>query len=219
MDPNSKSLYKVRSLDTRIGAHDIWDGVEVMDHFVQPWTKGPVQNTGFSAVYNESSLFLRYVVEDSSILVYRDVDDKLEVASSDRVEIFFMTDDALERYYCLEIDPLGRILDYKASFYRNFDYGWDWPKGQLSSRAELYKEGYIVELVIGLDSLRNLGILKNGIIGAGIFRGDCKDLGNPKGTDPKINWISWIDPRTEIPDFHVPTAFGQLTMMDPADQR
>src|SRR5690606_6118360 len=118
-----------------------------------------------------------------------------------------------------EVDPMGRVLDYRASFYRKFDYGWHWPKGQLTLEAEWNTEGYIVELNIGLDSLRDLGILRNGRIGAGIFRGDCKALGNPGGEGPKINWISWIDPGTEFPDFHVPSAFGELILPERSVQR
>ena len=219
MNPNLKPSYSVRPLSTKAGSHDIWAGVEVLDHFVQPWTKGPVQRTCFSALYDQRSLYVRYVVEDSKILIYRDMDDKLEVAFSDRVEIFFKSDGAMNPYYCLEIDPMGRVLDYRASYYRNFDYGWHWPEGQLSLKTENSTNGYTVELNIGLDSLRDLGILNNGTMGAGLFRGDCKNLGDPKGREPQINWISWMDPGTEFPDFHVPTAFGELILLDGPGQR
>ena len=33
------------------------------------------------------------------------------------------------------------------------------------------------------------------------------------GPPPIENWMSWVDPRTVEPDFHVPTAFGWLEIV------
>ena len=53
------------------------------------------------------------------------------MAKEDRVELFFSNLTTLSEYYCIEIDPLGRILDYSAKHNRKFDENWD-VKGRIS---------------------------------------------------------------------------------------
>lgn len=204
--------YQVRSLSGQAFDHDAWGRADTLKDFIQPWTDTAVQRTLFRALYDEDWLYLRYDVKDREILVSTDRDHKLDVADSDRIEIFFRTDEDLERYYCLELDPLGRVLDYRASFYRDFDYTWRWPQEELSVRAEVHEDGYLVEAKVSLKSLVDLGILKDGNLNAGIFRGDCQRLGTGNGEAPSFNWITWVDPGTDTPDFHVKSAFGKLIL-------
>lgn len=210
MDAQHEHCYTINQIGEPEKSDDIWQQVEVLDDFKQPWKGGPMQKTYFRAFQDTQWMYIRYDVEDESVWVFERENNKMEVARSNRVEIFFKTDESLEKYYCLEIDSRGRVLDYSASFYRNFDYTWSWPEGQLSVQTELTEKGYKVDLQLGMESLKNLGILKNRAIKAGIFRGDCIDFGSLKGDDAEFNWISWVDPKTEKPDFHVESAFGTL---------
>jgi chondroitin AC lyase len=125
------------------------------------------------------------------------------------VEIFFTQDDSLKTYYGIEIDAYGRVLDYVGAFYRNTDLLWDCDGLKIASTIS--KNGYIVEGSIPLLTLEKIGVIRPGkVIRAGVFRGEFS-----YGPEREIiqHWISWVDPMTEKPDFHVPSAFGMLRLI------
>jgi len=126
------------------------------------------------------------------------------------VEIFFRVNSSLNPYYCLEMDPLGRILDYKAVYYRQFDYEWKWPgKNQIMVHAIRTDPGYCVEGWLTLDSLRKLSLLQKNTLQTGLFRGQCM---GQIGEKRQFRWISWIHPDSEKPDFHIPSSFGIILL-------
>lgn len=116
----------------------------------------------------------------------------------------------MKEYYCIEIDSQGRILDYKASFYRQFDYTWKL-KG-LKTTGEKSANGYRIDIALPLKYLLN-NYQDHKIISfyVGLFRADLN-----VGMNRKINehWISWINPKTEEPDFHVPSALGRFQLYE-----
>jgi hypothetical protein len=135
----------------------------------------------------------------------------MEVVDSDRVEIFFKSDDRLDPYYCLEMDPLGRVLDYRASFYRKFEYNWQWPgSNQLQIKSDYTDQGYTIEGSITMASLKELNLLKNNELQAGLFRGECLKMRDPEST---FSWISWIKPESVRPDFHIPSSFAVIKLV------
>lgn len=186
-----------------------WDSAARLVDFSYPWNDGIPPRTSFKALHDDDWLHLLYEAEDDNINVYVDKNEKLEVMPSDRVEIFFRTDSKLAPYYALEIDPLGRVMDYRATYHRNFDKSWSWPAEGLSVRAEVSAHGYRVQVAISKRSLSDLGLLRNHKLEAGIFRANCVKL---VGSEASIKWISWIPPKSETPDFHVPSAFGSLIL-------
>ena len=111
-------------------------------------------------------------------------------------------------YYCLEIDPYGRVLDYKAILYRKFDRNWQWPES-LSIESKINDKNYTVEGKISLSILNQLDLINNNNIQIGLFRGHCTNL---VGNAATLKWISWVDSKTPEPDFHVPSAFGILKL-------
>jgi hypothetical protein len=130
------------------------------------------------------------------------------VARGDRVEVFFAKDPDLEDYYCIEMAPNGKILDYTAFYYRQFNNSWDFPK--ITVEARVNDGGYTIEGKIPLQVHKDLGILKENKPSCflmGVYRGEFShsDSGNIKE-----EWISWIKPNTEEPDFHVPSSFASL---------
>lgn len=135
----------------------------------------------------------------------------MEVVDSDRVEIFFRTGSRLDPYYCIELDPLGRILDYKARYYRQFEYEWQWPgEKQLEVVAAYTADGYFVEGSISLSSLKEMDLLHHQVLETGLFRGECLRLPDPESA---FNWISWVRPESQHPDFHIPSAFGRIKLV------
>ncbi len=194
---------------TGMGQSPAWSTANSLTHFIYPWQKEVPPATTFAALWDGAWLYCLFTVVDDSVNIWRVTDDKRESGASDRVEIFFKKDDAMSPYYCLEMDAAGRTLDYSASYYRKMQYSWNWPKDQLAIKTVRTANGYQLEAAIGIPVLTQLGLLKSNRLQAGIFRAECTAIQNGK---PNFNWISWIDPQTSQPDFHIPAAFGVLIL-------
>lgn len=208
--------YQVKKITVAIepsgkGNHPLWKNASELSDFSYPWEKGTPPLTKFRAMHNDTWLYCLFEVVDDNINIQQITNDKAEVAASSRVEIFFRKDDKLKPYYGLELDPLGRVLDYECTYHRNFNSQWSWPAGHLIVKTERRQNGYSVEIAISKASLEKLGLLKNKTLQAGLYRGDCflKTDGSPD-----FKWISWVKPDSKTPDFHIPSSFGILTLED-----
>ena len=131
--------------------------------------------------------------------------DESTVDGEDRVELFFAGapvdrpgEDGMERYYAIEVDPKGRVHDYSIAYYRQFD--GDWSLAGLETKAALTDDGYSVEGKIPLKTLQELHLLRDGLMRTGVFRAEFSPS---SGTEPRMEWISWVNPNTPQPDFHV----------------
>jgi len=191
------------------GTSRIWKQANLLTDFVYPWDSVAAPATSFAALYDGDWFYGLFRVKDDSVITLVKNNDKMEVGASDRVEIFLKKDDAMNPYYCLEMDADGRVLDYDAFYYRKMDYPWHWPDGQLIIKTSRVKGGYILEFAISIRSLKDLGLLKDGRLQAGLFRAENKGFINGRAD---LHWISWIRPQTDHPDFHTPSAFGTLTL-------
>src|SRR5690606_22618001 len=91
---------------------------------------------------------------------------------------------------------------YLARYHRQFDDRWSFPG--LEFAGELLEGGYRVDGQIPIGVLEELGCLSGDRMHAGIYRAEFSH-----GPDGVVqDWISWIHPGTETPDFHVPGSFG-----------
>jgi hypothetical protein len=137
--------------------------------------------------------------------------EKERVLGSDRVEIFVTPDLGLNPYFCLEMAPNGDFYGYRARTYREFDDDFQWQGLELSSRIAGTR--YTVEGSLLLSTLRELGVLAPGArqLLAGVYRAQFSHL--PNG-DVHRGWMSWLDPKTVKPDFHVPSSFGAFELVD-----
>lgn len=188
-----------------------WRTTEPETRFAFPWDRRPLPHTEFRALFDAEALYFAFSVDDDDVVLAEPFGGKADVVREDRVELFFAVDENLAEYYCLEIDPLGRVLDYRARHYREFDFSWSFPGLEVAGVQTA--GGYDVEGRIPLASLASLGFpspASGRPINLGIYRAEFRH-GN--GPDPIEGWISWIDPETQEPDFHVPESFGRLTMV------
>jgi Carbohydrate family 9 binding domain-like len=192
-----------------MGSHSGWQDVESLNDFSFPWENEPLPSLSFKALHTMDWLYCLFTVMDTNINAFVDKGDKREVINSDRVELFMRKSEKMIPYYCLELDPLGRVLDYKAEYYRRFDMNWSWPIDQLKVKASRSQSGYSVEVAIGKKSLMELGLLSNQQIEAGIFRGKCMEI---REGEANLKWISWVTPDSKNPDFHIPSSFGVLVL-------
>ena len=189
----------------------LWEKAALLTDFKLPWNNYIAPPTSFRALWNDESLYFLYNVIDHDIIAPGPIGNERSVMNSDRVEIFFMAKGSLDPYYCLELDPSGRILDYEARTYRKFDLYWEWPDTDLSIRTSMQENGYTVEGEIKLSSLRLMGILNDDdTMIAGLYRGDYYHVNNQKTA---VRWITWIDPKIEKPDFHIPSTFGTFKLL------
>jgi hypothetical protein len=187
-----------------------WEEISKLEDFSFPWKGEKAPETQFQAFHNDLYLHFRFIAFCNSPLVYVKDNHKMEVINSERVEIFFRKDPQMKPYYCLEMDPLGRVLDYKANYYRHFDYEWKWPE-YLSIQTKILDKNYELHGKISLAILEQLRLIQNNEIQVGLFRGHCIRLESGKAL---MEWISWIDPGTEKPDFHNASAFGIIKLKD-----
>jgi hypothetical protein len=192
--------YKVQHLTTFTS----WEDINEITDFTAPWSKLEVPKTTFNAYILNGSIYFRFKAYGPRPLIYIASNHKLEVRYSERVEIFFRSSEEMCPYYCLEMDPHSRVLDYKANFYRHFDREWQWPEA-LNIKTAIEDGFYTLEGEVSLAVLRKLNLIHDSQIQIGLYRGHCTQLQHDKA---EINWISWVDPKVVQADFHIPSSFG-----------
>lgn len=154
-----------------------------------------------------------FEVEDQDIVTSSVWTGESTLDDEDRVKIFFACDPELVRYYCTEIDSLGRVHDYAAKFYRQFES--EWQCTGLVTSAERTSAGYRVKGSIPLATLSvRLGkpVGAGTTVNMGVFRAEFRGRDKSSHGGANDNWISWQSPETKTPDFHVPSAFKQVKL-------
>ncbi len=185
-----------------------WEKIPLLTDFSLPWNDSPVPSTAFQAFHNGLYLHFRFIAYCENPLVYVKENQKSEVMRSERVELFFRSDIEMKPYYCLEIDPHGRVLDYKTDYYRLFDYNWNWPE-KIHVQSKIEAERYIVCGKLSIAVLNSLKLIRDNRLEVGLFRVICKSILDDTA---QIDWITWINPGSPKPDFHIPSAFGTILL-------
>ena len=207
--------YKVNKIqETEIvisgdGKNPIWKKANSLTDFSSPWDAEPIKKIEFKAIYNSEKIFFQFKVDDAQTYIHPSEDKNDSINNSDRVELFFKTDNTLNPYYCLEIDTSGRIMDFKAKPNKEFDFHWNWPTDDIEVKTNIAPNYFIVEIAISLQSLKNLNLLKDGFIETGIYRAKYN---KQKNNTFKPTWFTWINPNTETPNFHTSSSFGTLLL-------
>ena len=130
----------------------------------------------------------------------KEIKEEMDVAYGDRVEVFFSPYPQLgAKYFCTEIDPEGRCLDYSCVFEKKMDYDWSFSTQKIYSR--IYDNGYTV--ITSFDKSEIDALIGEAPQYIGLFRADYHN-GLP------INWYSVAIPDSSYPDFHIPSAFFPL---------
>lgn len=178
--------------------------------FSFPWRKETCPPTRFGAVWNAEIFSFVFVVEDADLVLAEVPDPGQAALGSDRVELFFASSpDLTTPYYGAEMDPAGRVYDYAATFYREIDSSWSF--STLSCAGTIGGNGYELSGQIQLEELRDLGLLVDGKMTTGVYRAE---FSHREDGSIREDWISWIDPGTAKPDFHVPSSFGQFRFVE-----
>ena len=187
----------------------LWSKANVLTDFISPWDSKAIEEIQFRALWNENYFFFCFRVEDASVHIDKTDDTKASINNSDRVELFFRQDENLNPYYCLEIDPSPRIMDFMAYPIKQFDFNWNWPKGEIDVKSSFDDSGFTVEGAISIKSLKAFNLIKDNVIETGIYRAKYY-LQSDSRYEP--TWITWVDPKTEEPNFHIASSFGVLSL-------
>lgn len=204
-----------------------WKEAAVEKGFSFPWKEARAPKTEFRALCDGTDLYFTFRVTDADVVVLEKLRDEEDAVFEDRVEVYLSRDDELKDYYCFEVDSRGRAFDYRGAYYRRLDTKWNFPG--LETRGRPTADGYEVEGRIPLKSLAALGFppIRPGVkIRCGLYRAEFShdrsgrvveqkeslhNLGRKvEGPPPIEEWISWVDPKTQEPDFHVPASLGWL---------
>jgi hypothetical protein len=190
--------------------HLDWSAANCLTDFTFPWEEREAPLTEFRALWTEEMLHFRFDCIDDDLVLGEGANAMEKVIDSDRVEIFLAPSLDLNPYYGLEMDPRGEVLDYAARFHRQME--WDWCCDTLKLTTHIEGNRYSVEGSLPLATLRELEVLKPGTTEffAGVYRGEFSH--RPDGSVHQ-GWIAWVDPKTETPDFHVPSSFGVFELV------
>lgn len=183
----------------------VWEEVKTISNFQNPWNEEVAPPTKLQLFHDGEMLYFFFDVEDQQILLEKEFNVERDLEKEDRVELFFSKDAEMEEYYCFEVDAQARVLTYSAKNYRQMDYAWEAPEG-FEVRSRINSEGYSVEGKIPMSFMKTL--TRDGLLYFGAYRAEFS-----KDSEKTVeNWMTWVDPRTKDPDFHVPSSLGKLLL-------
>ena len=205
-----RKRYRVEYFRGDVPDENDWRPALPLTDFSFPWEDTPPPATVFRALWNDCRLFFRFDCEDSDLVLGEGSDAMEKVLGSDRVEIFLTPEQELNPYFAFEIDPRGEALAYSGKYYREF--AWDWDCDGFEVNGGLTESGYRVAGSFLLETLRALRVWKAGSneILAGVYRAE---FSHPTAGTVHEGWMSWVDPGTAKPDFHVPESFGVFELV------
>tara|TARA_R110002051_G_scaffold87713_4_gene154501 strand:- start:54626 stop:55279 length:654 start_codon:yes stop_codon:yes gene_type:complete len=193
------------------GIGEAWEKANIVSNFISPWDSEEIRKIEFKALWDAKNLYFLFKVYDSEIHIDA-TDNSIEsIGNSDRVELFFRANEEMSPYYCLEIDPSIRLMDFMAYPQRKFDFNWSWPKEEIVLKSDIQNDYFTVEGSITMNSLKKLNLIKDNKIETGIFRAKFNKSENH---NYKPTWITWVEPQSETPDFHIPSSFGILELIN-----
>lgn len=188
-----------------------WSTAARLTDFAFPWEERATPPTEFRALWGGERLHFRFDCVNEDWVLGSGETEKERVLASDRVEMFLAPELALNPYFCLEMEPRGAVYAYRARSYRKFDD--DFYCAGLEVSASIGASRYTVLGSLPLATLRTLGVLRPGDreFFAGVHRAEFSHA-----TDGSVHagWMSWVDPKTALPDFHVPSSFGVFELVD-----
>lgn len=202
-----------------------WEGAGTVD-IKPPWNTragtGTVVRDAARTVatvrffFDDSLLYFAFDVEDTTINLFT-YGDEMSVTKGDRVELFFAPSLELHDYFCWEISPAGKVLDYRAKYKRQFDNSWYLPG--VTVVTHLWSRGYTVSGGIPMSFIRRWwkrapGESDSHEIYAGVFSADFYGE-----KEEEVVWNSWVAPRSDKPDFHIPSAFGRFVFCSGGGRR
>jgi hypothetical protein len=179
-----------------------WQKCNVIKDLMSPWVKEAKDHTIFRAFHDDNFFYFSFVVQDSSMTVYRYINEE-SILGEDRGELFFTQNTDLNQYFGFEMDPQGKTLDYEARLNDHVDFKWNMENLAMQTKQHPY--GYELEGRLPLSFFRKMAIKNKTPLSVygGVFRGDY--FGKEENA---VTWFSWLKPASATPNFHIPSSFG-----------
>ena len=181
----------------------VWEAIPPVEVFHAPWDDMD-DSTSFRCFATDSLFFFRFDVMENTLTLEEGFKDERDVEYEDRVEIFFSPAGELKTYVGAEIDPMGRVMDYKCTYYRDFDYGWNFETMECFRR--MTPSGYSIAGHVSWSELEDLGIDNRKGFLMGAFRADFRP-------DKSVNWYSLKLTSDEEADFHQRNVFFEAKVV------
>jgi alpha-galactosidase len=191
------------SLDSRNSAKD-WEQAAPI-RFCADWqgkNSEPKLETEVRLLWSTSNLFLRFECRYCDLFVFEDSDPngrRDHLWDRDVAEAFLQPEPSPERRYKeFEVAPNGMWidLDILASGLANLKSGMN-----VSVHLDEEKRIWVAEMAIPMRALTD-GVETGAVWRANFFRVEGS-------TEPR-QYLAWQPTFTEVPNFHVPQAFGTL---------
>lgn len=189
---------------------NFWEKANSLTDFCSPWNKNPFSKIEFRALHDAENFYFNFIVFDAEICLDKKNDSIESIGNSDRVELFFRTDENINPYYCLEMDTAARVMDFKAHPGKDFNFNWNWPENELEVYSQKNETSFAVAGRIGIQSLRDLKLIQNDTMEVGVYRAKYSLVEN---LQYEPTWITWVNPNTETPDFHIASSFGKFKLL------
>ncbi|QLC65465.1 endoxylanase [Flavobacterium sp. LPB0248] len=196
---------------TRILDSFFWEKANCLTDFTSPWNNDPVLRIEFRALWDKDNFYFNFRVFDTDLYMDQKDNSVDSICNSDRVELFFRSNDKLNPYYCLEIDPSIRLLDFEARPDKIFDYDWKWAENHIKLASSKDEVSFTVAGSISIASLKELDLIHDNSIETGVYR--AKFVKGKSGNYEPI-WITWVNPNTTEPNFHIASSFGKFVLME-----
>ena len=193
-----------------MGNDPVWKKANSLTDFSSPWDSEAIKKIEFKALHNNKEVFFQFKVFDKEVYIHPSENKYNSINNSDRVELFFRSDENLNPYYCLEIDPSARVMNFKAYPNKKFDFNWNWPENDIKVISDRNANYFSVRIAISIQSFKDLSLLKENFIETGIYRAKYNKIENKKDYQP--TWITWVNPNTIEPNFHIKSSFGILKL-------
>lgn len=169
--------------------------------------------TTIHAAWNSEHLYFQFSAPYTELYVNEDWSNDRSTYGlweRDVVEVF-LRPDISSVYFEFEVSPLAQWLDVLIREPRK-DVDFSWASGmKVQCELDSAKRQWISRLTVPLAPMRNALktdlVLKAGVIWrANLFR--------VSGAEPARHYLAWQPTFTPAPDFHVPSAFGNLIFVE-----
>ncbi|MDQ1164953.1 carbohydrate-binding family 9-like protein [Flavobacterium sp. SORGH_AS_0622] len=186
-----------------------WKKANCLTDFSSPWKTETFSKIEFRALWDQQNFYFHFRVFDTGVYIDTKDNSVDSICNSDRVELFFRQNDAIDPYYCLEIDPSTRLLDFEARPNKKFDYEWKWPEEHIKLYSSKDETSFTVAGKISIASLKELDLIHNNSIETGVYRAK---FSKDENQNYEPTWITWVNPNTPEPNFHVASSFGKFVL-------
>ena len=134
---------------------EVWQQVSLHEGFDAHWS-GKQDETKFQCYLSPHYFYFKFQVPEQTLTLKEPFEKKLDVCNEDRAEIFLSATPDMHTYYCMEMDPKGRALDYVTNYYRKYDYNWAFHSLQMET--SILDNSYIVAGRLSTAEMLQLGI-------------------------------------------------------------